>query len=51
MQFGKVPILDLKLNCGLTAVEVSLWRDEALAELLNGDTVELTHLHPNRKQN
>ncbi len=51
VQFGKVPVLDLKLNCGSTAVEVSLWRDKALAELLNGDTVELTHLRPNSKQN
>lgn len=47
VQFGKVPVLDFKLNCNSRAVEVSLWRDEALIEVLNGDTVELTHLRPN----
>lgn len=47
VQFGKVPVLDLKLNCNSLPVEVSLWRDEALIQVLNGDTVELTHLRPN----
>lgn len=51
VQFGKVPVLDFKLNCNSRAVEVSLWRDEALIEVLNGDTVELTHLRPNTKPN
>ncbi len=41
VQEGRVPILDLRLRCGL---KVSLWRDEALSELYVGDEVELTHL-------
>ncbi len=44
VQEGRVPILDLRLRCGLKVLEVSLWRDEALSELFVGDEVELTHL-------
>ncbi len=40
-----VPVLDLKLNCGERLLDVSLWRDEALSELHEGDYVHLSHLH------
>ncbi len=38
---GRVPILDLRLRCGLKVLEVSLWRDEALSELYVGDEYSL----------
>ncbi len=40
-----VPVLDLKLKCGERLLDVSLWRDEALSELHEGDDVHLSHLH------
>jgi len=39
-----VPVLDLKLKCGEKLLDVSLWRDEALSELHEGDHVHLSHL-------
>ncbi|XDV25225.1 hypothetical protein PO909_029178 [Leuciscus waleckii] len=41
-----VPILDLQLQCGGKAFDVSLWRDEALTDLYVGDEVLITHLRP-----
>ncbi|XP_051993780.1 uncharacterized protein LOC127651800 [Xyrauchen texanus] len=41
-----VPILDMRLQCGGKAFDVSLWRDEALTDLYVGDEVVLTHLRP-----
>ncbi|XP_077089886.1 uncharacterized protein LOC143741412 [Siphateles boraxobius] len=41
-----VPILDMQLQCGGKAFDVSQWRDEALTDLHVGDEVVLTHLRP-----
>lgn len=41
----EVPILDLQLRCGETLLEISLWRDQVLCELHEGDVVVLSHLH------
>ncbi|XP_073729893.1 uncharacterized protein [Misgurnus anguillicaudatus] len=41
---GEVPIRDLSLRCGQRVLEVSLWRDEALIELILGDRVEISFL-------
>lgn len=39
-----MPILDLRIKCGSTVQDISLWREEALSELYVGDMVDLTHL-------
>ncbi len=39
-----MPILDLRIKCGSTVQDISLWREEALSELYVGDMVELSHL-------
>ncbi|RXN03970.1 putative C-mannosyltransferase DPY19L3 isoform X1 [Labeo rohita] len=46
---GEVPIRDLSLRCGQVAVEVSLWRDEALVELSLGDHIEISCLRASLK--
>lgn len=39
----EVSILELQLGCGETLLEVSLWRDQALYELHEGDIINLSH--------
>ncbi|KAI2657287.1 Elongation factor P [Labeo rohita] len=51
VQEGYVPILDLRLRCGQSVLEVPLWRGEALSDLYVGDEVELTHLKAFLKEN
>ncbi|XP_055047526.2 uncharacterized protein [Misgurnus anguillicaudatus] len=45
MTRSEIPILDLKLRCGASLLDVSLWRDEALTNLHEEDQVEISHLH------
>ncbi len=44
---GEVPILDFQLRSGPKLIDVSLWWDEALADLKMGDQTEITHLKAN----
>lgn len=48
---GDVPKRDLILRCGQRFIEVSLWQDEALAELHMGAEIVLTHLRATIKYN
>nr|XP_055062743.1 uncharacterized protein LOC129445797 [Misgurnus anguillicaudatus] len=48
---GDVPIRDLILRCGESFIEVSLWQDEALAELHMGAEIVVTHLRATIKLN
>lgn len=45
MTRSEIPILDLKLRCGASLLDVSLWRDEALTNLHEDDQLEISHLH------
>nr|XP_055062986.1 uncharacterized protein LOC129446060 [Misgurnus anguillicaudatus] len=49
MVSGNVPVLDLTLKCGSKSIAMSLWRDEALADLQIETDVTITHLRPAKK--
>ncbi|XP_026053168.1 uncharacterized protein LOC113094469 isoform X2 [Carassius auratus] len=44
MTMSDIPVLDLKMKCGERLLDVSLWRDEALSELHEGDNVHISHM-------
>lgn len=44
MTRSQFPIQDIFIICGQHILDVSLWRDEAVAELHEGYKVKLTHL-------